>query len=453
MINIITWVKNTMVTSRKGIEDVIVSMIPKVVALIAGLITTVLIARGLGPDGMGKYALIMSISGLVVGLSDLGIGQTAIRFASRAVSQDNTQNQFAILRWAFRLRISIVFLITVTFFVLAETITVKIWHVENLTSLVRLSLLIGIFGAIASVPIIYFQSLKRFKTNTLVSVGQTIISLIGILIVAWLGFWSLDLVIFISIVSAGLAAFAFLLLVPKETLFTISEMKALLKTKVKNIWFIPERINIDSKSIDSSGINTFAVYMILSTIIVMITMRADIWLMGFFLDKNDIGLYSVASRFALPLIMILGALNTALWPRAASLSCPKQVVELLRKTFRISLLIAGGAVVYAYSAPFLAPLIFGPTYDGLILIAQVLSFRYCISILMCPIGIIGYSFGMVKTYWWINIVQFIAVVVISVMFLPKIGLMASALALIANELVGFSIVGILIYRKINSMEE
>lgn len=449
---VISWLIKTATDSRKGIEDVIISMIPQAAALIAGLVSSILVARGLGPDGMGKYALILSVSGLVTELSDLGIGQTAIRFASRAASLGETQDQFAVLRWAFRLRVSLVFLVTAIAFALAPVVSQKMWHAASLTPLVRLGLWTGIFGAIASVPMIYFQSLKRFKMNTVISVGKTLISLISILVIAWFNIWSLKWVIIASLIGSGLGAFTFLLSVPRATFFTVSEFQQLLRAKLRNFWRAPDQGVANSESPDASGVNSFAFFMLLSTIIVSLILRADVWLMGAFLDKSQLGLYSVATRFTLPLVMVLGALNTALWPRASALTSPQKIKELLQKTFRLSLVVAVGGAIYAIFAPLLTPWVFGSDYGSAILLGQILSLRYCLSILMSPIGVIGYSFGLVRVYWWINVIQLFVVVGVNLLLLSRIGAMGSALALIANEVVGFTIIGIIIRRKVIAME-
>ena len=124
--------KRVIFESLKAIEDVIVSAFPGVLSLLTGAITGALIARGLGPFGMGQYALVISISSFTVGLSDMGIGQTAIRYASRAASQGDAEGQFAILRWTFRLRMLFVLSISLVVFVLAPTIAGTIWH-DNLS--------------------------------------------------------------------------------------------------------------------------------------------------------------------------------------------------------------------------------------------------------------------------------------------------------------------------------
>ncbi|MBK7260038.1 MAG: oligosaccharide flippase family protein [Ignavibacteriae bacterium] len=84
--------------SKRGIRDVLVLIIPQVATVVAALVTSVLLARGLGPDGVGQYTLILSLAGVAASLSDLGIGQTAIRFASRAASVGDTDGQMSVLR-------------------------------------------------------------------------------------------------------------------------------------------------------------------------------------------------------------------------------------------------------------------------------------------------------------------------------------------------------------------
>lgn len=434
--------------TRKGIEDVIVSMIPQAISVVTGFVTSVLIARGLGPKGMGSYALILSVSGLAASLSDLGIGQTAIRFASQAAERKDTEGQLAILRWAFRLRMLLVFLTSLIAFAFAPIVADRLWHEISLSPLVRLSLLTGIFTAIAAIPTIYFQSLKRFKMNAAVAVGQTLVSFFGIVVIAFLNKWSLELVIAVSVIATVLGAITFMFLVPKASFVVLQDFRQPFVKLIKNLWTAPKQNPDSSTALDSTGANTFAFFMVVSSITVTVIMRADIWLMGFYLDKSQIGLYSVASRFTLPLVIVLGALNTALWPRASTLTSFEKTIEMITKTFRLSSLVALAGLIYAILAPLSTPYIFGPIYGKGITLGQVLCLRYCFAILTCPIGIIGYSIGLVRVYWLINIVQLIVVVSANVILLPQIGAIGSAMALIANELIGFTILAVIIWQKI-----
>lgn len=431
---------------NRAIEDVVISSIPQTILIVVGFITSVLIARGLGPSGLGQFALIISVPTLIVGLSDLGIGQTAIRFGSKAVFLKNKSGLFAVLRWAFRVRIFLVLIIGLIFFVLTPFITKNIWHDESLIYLTRLSLLIAIFTVISHIPYLYFQSIKKFRINTILSTLQTLVLFVGILLIAFFKHWSLELVVIVSIIASAINATIFLFSVPKIAF--IEDFKPFM-SRFKNFWIAP-KINNELKS---SEIHSFAFYMVISSIAVMIALQADIWLIGFFLNTSQVGIYNVAKYFTIPLTIILGAINTALWPRVAAFVSEKEIANAVHTTFKFSALVAFVALFYSLIAPLTTSFIFGQEYGAAIIIGQVLCFRYCISILICPIGIIGYNLGMVRVYWWINLLQLVVVVVISVLLLPIIGPMGSAIALIANEVIGSSITGLIISRKIKNTND
>lgn len=443
--NIIIHYTNEVKLFSKAIEDVVVSSIPQIVTILVGLITASLIARGLGPSGMGSFALIISFSTLVIGFSDLGIGQTAIRFASKASIHKDSSGFFRVLRWAFRLRLVLILTLSLIFYSIAPIVSIHFWHDESLTYYLRLSLLIGIFSVISHIPYVYFQSLRRFRANAILSTIQTIVLFIGILIMALLNNWSLELVIVVSILASMVNAFLFVLVVPKSTF--IESSKFTLK-KLKHFWKAPKlKYNFEFK--EEGNIHSFAFFMLISSLAVMITMQLDIWLMGYFLDSNQVGIYSVAKYFTIPLTILLGSVNTALWPRASELMKKHESVKMLRVTFKFSFVAAILSLIYSVVAPFTIPWIFGEAYSGGIILGILLSIRYCISILICPIGIIGYNFGMVYSYWWINIIQLLVVLGISILLLPLIGPIGSAIALIANEIVGSSILGVILWRKLN----
>src|SRR5512147_1459640 len=125
-----------------GVRDVTALTLPQVLKGITGFVTSIWLTRGLGPAGLGQYALVTSVSEAVVGLSDLGIGQTAVRYASLAVSRNDSQGQSAVLRWAFRVRLALVAVMVLGLFVLAPVLADRIWHDPGLAPLIRFGLLI-----------------------------------------------------------------------------------------------------------------------------------------------------------------------------------------------------------------------------------------------------------------------------------------------------------------------
>ena len=450
--DVIEGLRSLFLGSRRGIRDVILLMIPQVVAVIAGIITSVLAARGLGPDDFGAYALVMSVAGIATVLSDLGIGQTAVRYASRAVARNDTGGQLTILRWAFRIRLILSFVITLVLYA-AAPILAHAWKAETLTPLLRLGLLGGVFNALASVPNIYFQSTKQFERNTIVTVGQTIISFAGIIVVAWLSIWSVEAILVATLAGVGIGTIAFLLMVPRAALVTGTEGFLPSRRRIRDLLRGPVQVIAPTEAGVEATPGVFAGFNLVSMVLAMMITRADVWLMGLLLTKHDLGIYNAAGRFALPLTIVLNAINAALWPRASATKSSKETIVMLSQTFRLSAFVAAFGAVYALIAPLLAPVLFGSAYAESTTLGQILSLRYALAILICPLGVIGYSFGMVRIYWRINLIQLGAVLVINLVFLPRIGPVAAALALIVNELISVSIVGTLIMKRIRTLRQ
>lgn len=437
-----------LISSKEGIRDVLISILPQIASAASGFIISIFLARGLGAEILGKYVLIMSFTTVISGLSDLGINQTAIRFASRSVSAGKGDSQMSYLRWTFRLKLSLVLLLLIIAYFFAPSVAINFWKVENLTSLIRLNLLLVLFAVFSTIPNIYFQSLKKFGKNAVVAISQSLINVAGILFLAYYNLWSLEYVVIVSLISNFTGAIIFLFLVPKGVIWKLSDFKNQSASIFRKLYKSPAD---DIQSEHTPG--TFAFYMVLASVIVMFTMQADVWLMGYFLQKDQVGIYNVATKLAQPLIMFLTAFNTAIWPRASSIVSTDDTISFLKKTLKISLLVFIVAFIYSVGVPYLIPLIYGKAFSASVLIGQLLCLRYSISILVSPVGIIGYNLGLVRIYWINNLVQLVVVVLINIFLLPVIGPVASAIALIGNEVTGLVLSAYVIKRKIGKIRK
>ena len=419
-------------------------MTPQIVGVFTGFFGSVLIARGLGPVGLGQYALVMSLAGIAGSLSDMGLGQTAIRYASQAANAGHEAGFFAVLRWAFRVRILLVILVTGILSAVSPLLARHVWHDEALTIYLRLGLLGGVFAAICSIPNLYFQSLKRFGISAVIISAQRLLVFLGILLLAWTGMWSLFRVLGMQIAGQAMAALLFLGSTPFVALVSRSDFSGLGRR-----WLAPPEMQHPQDGAQPQG---FALPMMLSTLIVLVTLQADVWAMGYFLSRKELGLYSAATRFTFPLTMLLGAINTALWPRASAAPDTAAARRLLLRTFRLAAAAAAVVVLYAGIAPLLAPLLFGSAYSASVAPAQVLCLGYAVAILSCPIGVVGYSFGMVRVYWIINLVQLAVVAVTLTMLLPRLGVYGAAWSFFANATTGGVIVGFMLWRRLHAQQ-
>lgn len=423
---------NTLKISRNRIQDILYSTLPQLVSLFVGLFGSILMARGLGPKVMGQYALILSITGFAYSFSDLGIGQTAIRYASKAYSNNQIILQLSILRWAFRLRLLAMSIVIITLFFFTPILLSRIWHQEELGLLIRIGLIGGFFTIFTSIPIVYYQSIQNFKVNSIVSSLQKIVSFIGIAILAIFSLWTLKYVIYINILVTVMAAIAFVYIVPKESLFLYNEFKI---NNLKKI-FSPPNSTINSvNNINDESPSKFLGSYLLITLISIVMGQTDIWMISHYLNQETLGIYSVAIRFTLPITIIFRALTTVLWPYSAGLTNIEGIKKLLNKVIPLSLIVTVIMIIYSFSAPYAAVFLFGESYEGSKAIAQILCLRYSIAILSGSFAIIGYNLGLSRLITIVNLIQLVVVVAINIWLLPKIGAIASAWALFYGEVV------------------
>jgi O-antigen/teichoic acid export membrane protein len=396
---------------------------------------------------MGEYALAISISSFTLGIADMGIGQTAIRYASRAASQGDVEGQFAVLRWTFRLRMLFILSISLVVYVLAPTIAGTIWHDNSLTSLLQLSLLIGIFGTLAHVPIFYFQSIRRFRMNSIIQVAQTLISLAGILLVAFFALWRVEIVIIVSVIVTLIGALAFIAVTPKAAFFKFDNSLVSIRFRLRGALKPPAIKGGEASASDSSSIGSFARFNFLDQMVSVIGTYAAVWIMGIFLVKSQVGIYSVAVYVTTPISLVVTAVTTAFWPRVAAATTLKRNQDLLRRAMLLTIVTVIGALFYAVFAPLLMPFVFGVGYTSGVLVAQLLCLGWCIYLLVLPIGLVAYNFGVVRISWLINVVSLITIITVNVWLLPIIGPLAAALAFIIATILGGACNGIFVWSR------
>ena len=174
--------------------------------------------------------------------------------------------------------------------------------------------------------------------------------------------------------------------------------------------------------------------------------------MGYFLKPEEIGQYFVARRFSLPIIAFLGAISTALWPRVSILKDIGEIKIKIKRIFHLSLFAVVPLIIYSIFVPLFTPYLFGQEYTSVVLLAQLNCLMYVIILFVNPLGAIGYSLGLVKLYFLMNITQLVIFIFINILLLPKIGFYAPVAALAINSIIAFCFLiptGLKLYKRQN----
>ncbi len=410
--------------------------IPLALRAAFGIAGAALVGRGLGPIGYGHHSLALSLSDLLVQLADLGLGQTAIRYASRAFSRGQTEIAEAVLDRAWRWRVMLLCGIGGLLALMAEPLARRVLGVPGLIPILWIGLLSGALTGLAAVPLLRLQAEGRFAAFSGVSVLQVALTFVAVLGVAVSQDWSLLRVSVAGMLASALSLAISLAFLPRSAVRGAKGRHWRLRPREGQLTGVWRAGDDGTVRLDGAAPGEFALYLSLGALIWQVLGRLDLWCVGAFMGGAEAGLYAAALRLSLPLSLTLSALGTALWPRCAVPTTSGQALSLLRRIAPLSAVLSLGALAYAVIVPLAVVRLFGLEYSSGAPVARLLCARYGISMLTYPLTWVGYSLGFVKRYWMIGVLQLTVAATMMVLLLPVWGTIAAAWSWIVVEVLG-----------------
>ncbi|MEJ5376111.1 MAG: flippase [bacterium] len=277
-------------SAGKFIRGTTVTFISGVVNLLIGLVTSVILARVLGPEGRGVYALAMLLPSLIVTFGNLGIGPATVYYVARG---DFRRQEVLGNNVLLSLGVGAIG-------VLAGLIVILFFREIVFPGVSPGYLLL----ALAFVPIEMFFSYvnymllgaQRIKEFNYVQIAHSML---------FLGFIGLALLGLKAEVTGAILAGLITWLVVDALVFRLAKTVAGGIDLKPNIAYIKQT-------------TTYGVQAHLSNILGFLNYRVDMFLVNGFLGPAAVGLYAVGVGLAEKLWMISHAASTVLFPRVAA---------------------------------------------------------------------------------------------------------------------------------------
>ena len=275
---------------NKFAKDTTITFITRVLTLILGLAGSVIIARSLGPEGKGVYALAVLLPSLIVTFTNLGIGQAGIYYIGRGeYSPREIFGNNVMLSVVLGVFSIIIGGIIVFFF--RDPVFSDISRRYLLLTLVLIPL--NLFFSYTNMILLGLQRIKEYNA---VSIVQTV-SFLGFITIA---LWGLRLGIEGAILAGIVANF----LVDLFLFFWVKKF-------THGISLRPNRAYIKNSSL-------YGIKVQLGNILAFLYVRLDIFLIGALMSPLAVGYYSVAVGIAEKLWLIPQSASTILFPKLAS---------------------------------------------------------------------------------------------------------------------------------------
>lgn len=265
-----------------------------------GIVTIVIIARILGPEGKGIYSLAMLLPGLIVTFANFGISQATVYHVAR--------ERYS---WKDILGNNVLFSLGALGVGVLSGLIVAIFFAQSLfPNVAQGYLLLGIavipgslfFSNLHS----FFVGAQRFREYNLIAIFKSFLTLAFIVIALWMFKAGIvgALVANISALSlAGLVLFLWARKIADGTSFKV------------NLSYLREA-------------SIYGIQAHLGNMIGFLNYRIDMFLIASFLNPMSVGFYSIGVGLAEKLWLVSRAASTVLFPKVAG-----ETDEVRRKTF------------------------------------------------------------------------------------------------------------------------
>ncbi len=256
-----------------------------IISRVGALIFTILLARMLLPEMYGIYSLVLSVVGIFVTLTDLGMGKTMIRYASEAFGQGKNAKASAYIGYLFRFKFYLSLAAVFILIMFSNIIAVYIFQKPE----IRIPLIFACLYVLMRVSFGFFQSiLTTIKDFRKVAVMQFIFQISRIaLVVLAIYLLSPQAIIPGVFIALSLAMF-------------LTSLYAFIKTD-KKIFFNKDAKN---QNLEKKRVLSYLGFVSLVSLSMTFFGKIDILMLGRFVSVEYLGFY----RAALNLATSVGAL-------------------------------------------------------------------------------------------------------------------------------------------------
>lgn len=385
-----TFVKNTIMTISRQVSSILI-----------GLLSTIIIARLLGPSGNGMYSLVTLLPTMLLTMLNFGIGSSSVYFVGKKKYPLQTILKTNTLIGLLLSLVSIIIgIIVVLFF--SEEFFKGVPH-----SYLYWILLLMPFLILNEYYLVLFQGTHDFKSfNTLALIRQMTALVF--------------LVVFLFVFDTDLsgAIYSFIIGVLLQFAMSVYLLKKRLDLNILKGQFSTSYF----KEAFSYGYKAH-----FSNILSFINYRADMFIISFFLTSTAVGIYGTAVNIAERLWIVSQAISSVLFPKVSSLESEedrnKLTTTISRNVLFFSVL---GGLVFFIVCKWVILLIFGAEY---IYSATVLKVLLPGVILFSVERILSNDLagrGKPEVNMYTSLFTVVSNLVLNILLVPKYGLVGAA---------------------------
>jgi O-antigen/teichoic acid export membrane protein len=386
---------------------------------LAGYIFKIYLARTLGSEALGIYALGMTVAGLFGIFGGLGISWAALRFPAAYSNSGRTEELQSFVTLGVLILSAVNGVLAIGIVLARQWVSIKLYHTPALANYLHLFALILFTGALTE---FFGQLLTGFKGTA----KRTIITnFVGVL---------LNILIAVTLLTLGTGLWGYI----AAQVASATVVLALLIWATYRISRIPFRIHLNKISSVWTEMFSFAAAAFAMELTTFLYGQTDKIILGSYLNARMVGVYSIAVTIVAFVSIMLQSVNQIFSPTIAELHTRGEF-QLLNRLYQtltkwiIGLTLPLATVVIVFARILMR--IFGHEFEvgWIILVIGTVG-----QLVNCATGSVGYLLlmsGNEKKLVRIQMVMAVVTVVLCLLFVSRWGITGAAVVTaVANAL-------------------
>ena len=406
-------------TKKKFTFDVGWVFAGSIVVLILHFFQKPILARYLGPDGLGLFSMAVMVAGIIQLIAAFGIDSALIKYA--AEYKEDESKLYPLFSSAFITILIIGVIASLALFVFSNTVA-SIFNMPSLSLLLKIYALVFPFSLAHGIIISYFNGLREMRYYAFIRVLRA----------------SLALAFILALLMFGLGVEGAMLGTVFAIVVTVSVAMVIMK---RFVHFTFSDYKKNTKMLASFGSRLVGANMIGE-----IYSSVDIIMIGYFLTSTEVGYYAVAISLSRFFWLVPRAMSTVAYPAISEYWAKdnhQAINKLVDKSIKYStcmLIFAGMAVIFF--AKDIVSFLFTSEFLPAVLPLAILITGTVLYGIIASIGSIFASVGKVNLTLKIAAIHAVVSVLLNIALIPIYGIIGAATATAASYVL---IVGIRIY--------
>jgi len=377
-----------------------------------GYVFKVYLARVLGAEDLGLYALGITLIGFMGIFNTLGLPESAVRFVASYRAAGRFRELHALLWRGAGLLVGANVAMAAVLLTVGRIIAVRFYHFPALVRYLPLFALLMLLWGLTAFYGKVLAGYRDLKWKTL------IVNFVGT---------PLSMLIAVLLLSAGMRLRGYLI----AQILTAIIVCVMLLAAVRRFTPAAARFFAQAGSSPQREVWTFSAAMLGISFMEFLMTQADKVALGFYRNAREVGVYSVAAAVVVYVALVLGAVNQIFAPTIADLHTRGNRAMLARLFQSLTKWVVGltlplALVIIIFSRPLMR--IFGHDFEAgwPILIIGTLG-----QLVNCGVGSVGYLLlmsGNERRLMKVQMVMAAVMVVLSASLVPVWGILGAAVA-------------------------